>query len=358
MRPAAHAAILLLLGVAAGLAQAPDNTDIQLEPDDELSGVYGETVRDVEAARAAEAETTGETTLPVLAEPLAEPETPEAAAAAPAAAGGYEAAAAGTAFNEPAEPADADYRTYGTPGLAPGQDLSDLLAALIEEWSRAPAIVALDYGGGTAADAAPAASGGTPAAPPTPAAAVKPGTALYARLLYEVNSDFPGPVLAELLEPPFTGAIVTGAFEVVRDRMVLRFQRLDSGGASTPVDAFGVGLDCACYGVEGEVDRHWFDRVILPAALSFAEGWTAALARPETSVTVQGDLVVEETRRSDSGDRLYEGISAATGQIGRVLTEDAPRAITVRIPRNTELLVTFTGPGALPPALALTETVP
>lgn len=353
MRPAALASILLLLSVADSLAQAPDNTDIQLEPDDELSGVYGDTVRDVEAARALQAETTGETALPVLADPLAEPETPEAAGAAPAAAGGYEAAAA-SAVNEAAEPAGADYGTYGTPGIAPGQDLSDLLAALIEEWSRAPAIVALDYGGGTAADAAPAASGGTPA---TPAAAVKPGTALYARLLYEVNSDFPGPVLAELLEPPFAGAVVTGAFEVVRDRMVLRFQRLDSGGASTPVDALGVGLDCACYGVEGEVDRHWFDRVILPAALSFAEGWTAALARPETSVTVQGDIVVEQTRRSDSGDRLYEGISAATGQIGRVLTEDAPRAMTVRIPRNTELLVTFTGPGAMAPALALTETV-
>lgn len=258
------------------------------------------------------------------------------------------------AIQEPSAVVAPAYGDYGAPAARPGQDLGDLLAVLIREWSRPPEIRQLAYGAASGAAAEPEAEPATPQPPPSLAAAIDAGGALYARTLYEVNSDYPGPVLVEILEEPLAGAVATGGFEVVRDRMVLRLTSLEHDGRLTPVDGWAVGLDCACYGISGQVDRHWFERVILPAAISFAQSWTSALARPDTTVRVEGDVVLQSTSQAAGDERIYEGVAAATGQIGRVLTEDAPRTMTVRIPANTALAVTF----ATSPALAATGSAP
>ena len=39
------------------------------------------------------------------------------------------------------------------------------------------------------------------------------GDGLYARTLYAVDSDYPGPVVLELLQPPLAGAVAHGGFE-------------------------------------------------------------------------------------------------------------------------------------------------
>ncbi len=205
---------------------------------------------------------------------------------------------------------------------------------------REPEIVAVSYD----AAAVPPAEEEPPLAAPGPPAltlAVEAGRPLYARTLYEVTSDFPGPVLIEILEPPLNGAVATGAFSQVRDSLVLRLTRLEIDGVSVAVDGWAVGLDCACFGIEGEVDRHWFDRVIMPAAIAFVEGWARAVARPQTTVNIDGGIVVQSTSEATSRQRVYEGLAAATGPAAAVLQEDAPRAMTVSIPRNTELAVTF-----------------
>ena len=84
--------------------------------------------------------------------------------------------------------------------------------------------------------------------------------------------------------------------------------------------------------------------MIVPAAVAFVEGWATAIARPRTTVNVDGGVVVQSTAAATSEERLYEGIAAATGPAAAVLQEDAPRQMTVRIPRNTELAVTFASP--------------
>jgi len=146
---------------------------------------------------------------------------------------------------------------------------------------------------------------------------------------------------------PLAGAVATGDFEVVRDRMVLRLTSLDHEGLRVPADGWAVGLDCACFGIAAEVDRHWFERVILPAAIAFAEGWSSALARPSTTVNIEGGVVVEGVRQATAKERIYEGLAAATGPAAAVLQEDAARAMTVRIPSNTALAVTFASSPAI-----------
>ena len=144
-------------------------------------------------------------------------------------------------------------------------NLGAIVAALIEAINREPDIRRIGYASGAAER-----SGGerreavAPAKGPLPRVAA--GDAFYARVMHAVNSDYPGPVLIELLQPPLAGAVARGEFQQVGERMVIRIGSLDVAGETMPVDAVAVGLDCACFGVAGEVSYHWWDRVLLPAA--------------------------------------------------------------------------------------------
>ena len=150
-------------------------------------------------------------------------------------------------------------------------------------------------------------------------------------------------MLLELLEPPLAGAVATGGFTLVGERLVLRLSRLEYRGRSVPVDAWAVGLDCACYGVGGEVDSHWFSRVLLPSAVRFAEGFLGVLSRPRETVIV-GDEVRYERREAATRDAVHAGLAEAARTAGDVLLENAPDGPTVRIPRDTELVVVFASP--------------
>ena len=341
-----HSMLLLaaiVFAPASATAQTPDNSSLDIDPDTVVSDAYQESIDDRNRQNVDDAHETGESAIPYVIgqatapDPAEDPQTEVSGEPS-----GYVEPDPETTIRNPSSVLEPVYSGYGSPTAAPGQDLSDLIAILVEEWSREPTIVTLGYAGATGQAADPEAA--TPVPAPSPRAPVEPGRPLYARVLYEVNSDYPGPVLLEILEPPLAGAIATGGFEVVGDRMALRLNRLEHEGRSTAVDGWAVGLDCACYGIAGEVDRHWFDRVILPAAIAFATGWADALARPSTTVTVQGDIVVEDTGQATSKQRLYEGAANAASVAGAVLQEDSPRRMTVRIPRNTELAVTFTTP--------------
>ena len=170
------------------------------------------------------------------------------------------------------------------------------------------------------------------------------GDALYARLLYDVNSDYPGPVMLQLLQRPLYGAVARGDFSLVRERLVVRVSSLEIGGETLQVDAFALGLDCACYGISGEVSYHWFERVILPAATGFVENFLIARAQPERRVIeTEAGTVVSEESAPTRDEALYSGAAAAAGQVSRILLEQAPSRQTVVIPRNTELAVMFVG---------------
>ena len=352
-------ALTLMLAATTATAEDPPDTSalppppaISFDPDHDPTPSHREALEAHAEQQLEEAREAGDSHVDTVFGEAAAPVPEEAADASATTTGtAYGAPPPEFAIQEPSAVVAPAYGDYGAPAARPGQDLGDLLSILIREWSRPPEIRQLAYGAASGPAAEPKAE---PATPPSLADAIDAGGALYARTLYEVNSDIGGPVIVEILEEPLAGAIATGGFEVVRDRMVLRLTALEHDGRLMAVDGWAVGLDCRCFGIQGAVDRHWFERVILPAAIAFAQSWATALARPDTTVRVEGDVVLQSTSRAASDERLLEGVAAATGQIGRVLTEDAPRAMTVSIPANTALAVTF----ATSPAIAAAGSAP
>ncbi len=345
-------AVWLVAGLAGpGLAQVPDNRDLRLDPEDAVPPAYRDTLDERDRQRLDAAREAGETFLPVF-------QGPSTARGADAPSG-----SAGEPARAPTPPQPA-YEAWRRPESAPASGREDrghgdprpegLVGVLIEAWTRPPEIVRVRYPAAARDPAAVEGRDPLPEAgrePPAAASILRPeglpriaaGTGLYARTMYAVDSDYPGPVLLELLEPPLAGAVASGAFTLVGERLVLRLGRVEYRGRSFAIDAWAAGLDCACYGVDGEVDSHWFERVLLPSAVRFAEGFLTALSRPSQTVVI-GDDVRYERLESSTREAVHAGLATAARTAGDVLLENAPDRPTVRIARDTELVVVFAAP--------------
>ena len=260
------------------------------------------------------------------------PVTPGIAPAPPAEATGAERLA--RAFGGPRAPRPA------APAAAPPPqgDVSRIEALL--GGATGPGGFAAWTAEGTPTQTRPAGAAAAPAVRVT----VPAGDAAYAALLAEVNSDLAGPAVAELLSGPLRGARAVGSFRAAGETMVLRFDRLFAGGTAIAIDAWGVDPGCACYGIDGEVDRHWVSRVILPSAASFATGFLRAASRPDTQVVIDGSTVIQSTSGNDTRKQLYAGGAEAVERASNALAAGGPTEPTVRVPAGTELLVMFVEP--------------
>ena len=165
---------------------------------------------------------------------------------------------------------------------------------------------------------------------------------LYAATTVGVDSELGLPVLVELLEDPLRGALLHGSFEQVRDRMIVRFARLSDPRRNlvTRVDAYAVGLECECGAVEGDVNRHWLARVVMPAAFGFAEEYLRAAGEPDITFVVNGQVLAQRSGQDVRG-RVARGLAGAVARTGEVMQESLPRQTTVRLPRGRELAVVF-----------------
>jgi intracellular multiplication protein IcmE len=187
--------------------------------------------------------------------------------------------------------------------------------------------VAVAGGGAMAAGAA----GETKTRVITPA-----GSIAYAQLLNELNSDIPGPVLAHVLSGPFAGGRALGKYSVKEEYLVLEFTVIVKDAVGYTIDGIALDEKTTLAGHVTDIDRHYFRRVILPAAAKFLEGYTAAAAKTVTSVTTTpGGGVVEQEEELDTEKELMAGAEEAAGEISAVMTEQAKRPITIKLAKGT-----------------------
>ena len=348
-----------VLCAAPAWPQVPDNRGLRLDPEDAVSPAYRDTLDRRDWQRLEQATESGGSFISTLQGTGRAPGegAPEGAAADRAPEDGWEGRRA--TARETVPPAETprpvyetDLRREARAGEA-DSGLAAMIGVLLESWTRPPRIARVRYAPvqGETAPTGPATAPGPERTPPEGAdlPEIAAGEGLYARTLYAVDSDYPGPVVLELLQPPLAGAVVHGGFERVRQRLVLRLTSLTWQGRTVPVDAWAVDPDCACYGIEGEVDRHFVSRVLLPAAARFAEGFLTAIAMPARTLTFDDGRVLQERAEAGSEEALHAGLGAAARTLGDVLTADAPKETTLRIPRNTPLVVMVARRLAAPP---------
>ena len=347
-------------------AQMPDNRGVKLNPEDSVPPAYLDTLDERDRVRLDAARRQGDSFVPIFSGRGQAPGYTQPASGAGSTRSVTESPPSlrhqpgGRVTPRPTYEAYSPPRQEGRPAGRPEDRISDLIGVLLQNWSKPPRIVRIRYPAAKPETAAPATSG----TPPEPSIPLPPaGGGIYARTIYAVNSDYPGPVLIELLGPPLAGAVATGAFTLSGERMVLRLTSLEYRGRRMATDGWAVGLDCACYGIAGEVDSHFFQRVLLPAAVRFAEGFLTAMGRPAESVTLGSGDVRYERRQGSTREAVHSGLGTAARSAGDILLENAPKRPTVRIPRDTELIVMFARPAGTAPengtqSIGAGQTVP
>lgn len=144
----------------------------------------------------------------------------------------------------------------------------------------------------------------------------------YAQLLIEANSDNPGPVIAQIVSGPLSGSKLIGDFATTEDLITLNFNRVIVDGIDYGITAVALDPETALPGLATEIDRRYFQRIVLPIASAFIEGVATAIAETgRTEVIQEGDSVAEQTVEADFTEQMAAGIEEAGGELRTIVEE-------------------------------------
>jgi intracellular multiplication protein IcmE len=172
------------------------------------------------------------------------------------------------------------------------------------------------------------------------------GRIAYAQILTEANSDVPGPVLAQIASGPLSGSRVLGSFSKQKELLTIKFQTVIVDGVSIDIDAVAVDPKTTLPALATDVDHHYLMRVALPMAAAFVEGLASAISESGlTTVTVEGDVVAEESEDTSTEQDVASGIEEAGQKLREILDETADEIeVTVRVEAGTPVGILFLEP--------------
>lgn len=164
----------------------------------------------------------------------------------------------------------------------------------------------------------------------------------YAQLLIEANTDAPGPILAQIVSGPLKGSRVIGSFETQRNFLTLTFNSVIIDGEAIGIDAIALDPKTTLPGLITDIDRRYFQRVLLPAAAAFIEGAAEAISESGlTTVTIEGETVAEETQETDNEQEIAAGVEEAAEELSDILDEAADVDPLLRVEAGTPMGILF-----------------
>ena len=326
-------------GATSAWSQVPDNRGLKLDPEDSVPPAYRDTLDRRDRQRLDAAREAGDSFMPVFqgrgAAPGAGP--PAGALAAP-----RDAELAPT----PPQPA---YEPYRRPDSRPvpseaQHGTADLIDVLIEAWSRSPEIVRVRYppaadrdpdiasvrgAGGARQETPPAPPGSAragastraPSMPSTPTIRVRCCWNCWSRRWparsWRARSRWPASAWCCASPAWNTGG---GALPSTPGPWASIAPAMASPARSTAT----ISAACCC-----------------PRRCASRKAFLTALARPAESLRLGAGDVRYERSEVSTRDAVHAGLGTAARAVGDVLLENAPDRATVRIPRDTELIVVF-----------------
>lgn len=167
------------------------------------------------------------------------------------------------------------------------------------------------------------------------------GTILYSHLIGRVNSDSPGPVLAEVLQGAFSGARLLGSFQTTSSGLILSFNTMtvpykdEDGADKTEVISIkSVAVDTSHLGtsMETEVNNHLLLNLGMAFGTSFLQGVGQAVAQSGSYAAMgpYGTTVANPVLTLPGEAMMGFGAGAAqAGTIFQNLYGNKPPTITV-----------------------------
>lgn len=171
---------------------------------------------------------------------------------------------------------------------------------------------------------------------------VSAGSIVYGQLMNQLNSDLPGPVLVSLLSGPFAGGRAIGQLEVKSEYIILTFSKVIKDGVVYQVQGVALDEETTLTGHRTDIDRHYFTRIILPAAAEFIKGYAGAAAETATSTTTtSGGGVAQDNPAPDAREQVFAGVEEGADQLSGILEDNAERPVTIHLDKGTTLGILF-----------------
>ncbi len=171
------------------------------------------------------------------------------------------------------------------------------------------------------------------------------GKIVYGQMLLEANSDVPSVVLAQMVSGPLKGWKLLGEFAVAENIELLTINfnlAVNEDGKQFEVDAVMLNPDTSLAALATDVDHRYIRRIILPAAASFIEGFADAIADSgRTTVTVQGETVIENDEETTDEQEVATGVTEAADEIGTILDDLADVPVRIIIDAGTPIGIFF-----------------
>lgn len=183
---------------------------------------------------------------------------------------------------------------------------------------------------------------GTPAGVKAPA--VKAGTIMQAVLLTSVNSDEPGPVLAEIVQGKFKGARIMGTLSNQGQKVLLSFNTLSMPklSESVPINTVAIDENTARTALSSDTNNHYWLRYGTLFASAFLQGYGQSFL--DYGNAYAGAVVINPTNKSidlSPRDRVFVGLGQVGQQYSSVLRNVFNTPPTVKVFSGTPMGILF-----------------
>lgn len=169
---------------------------------------------------------------------------------------------------------------------------------------------------------------------------VRAGTIIPGVLISALNSDTPGPVLAQIVSGKLKGARLMGEMKASDSGIVIQFTKLSMLGQSKTfeINAYAIDANTTSTSLASDVNNHYFLRYGLGLAAAFVSGYGEAVSNQGTTTTVGAMGNVVQTQGQLDNAQITKSAFGKVGQkLGSEIEKDSNKAPTVTVNAGSPL---------------------
>ena len=162
---------------------------------------------------------------------------------------------------------------------------------------------------------------------------VRAGTTIPAVLITPLNSDAPGPVLAEVTSGPLRGARLIGSMQAGKESILVTFNRISKPGWPETYSISAVGMDQDhSTGLVTDINKHYITRYLGLLGGTFVQGYGQAM-RQQGQVTVVDPSggVVTQRDELDSRQVARSAQGSVLQSVGNEWQRNSNKDATIKV---------------------------
>ena len=162
---------------------------------------------------------------------------------------------------------------------------------------------------------------------------VRAGTMIPAVLITPLNSDAPGPVLAEIQSGPLAGARLLGNMQVSKESLLVSFSQISKPGWPDvyPVSAIGMDLRSST-ALATDVNHHYLQKYLGILAGSYMQGYGEGMQQQEelTIVDPNGNII-QDQGELNSRQIAKKAQGTVLGNVGEDILSRTEKDVTIKV---------------------------